>query len=372
MAPHLIVEEIGALNFLAILALVVLGVLNAAHAHDLGLVALRHTGRAKLDAAAGKGAHHGDVVELQEQFEGCQCRLALAGAVEAAAVGGKDDAQRLIVITHRATRIGAASPPPGGTARAGCTRCSTRATRTTGATGATRTTGKLLSLGMGSLHGVLVHVETLARVHHLLDVVLQLTAGAQGEQLVHNGQRISGYDGRAQADHIVIIKIQVGLKLLPLVGLLQAVAVALPAIVLKGFLHGQGDLLGVLCHGGVENQGPAAGGLVAYPLQLGDNVLSAILIDQGGAGEGLATGQGDLLLCGAALGLEDDGVALGVDVLQQLAAAMGRNQLALIGSGGLADDDFCLPLAAGGVHQIGVCTCKVHVKFLLVQPFARS
>ena len=205
-----------------------------------------------------------------------------------------------------------------------------------------------------------VHLKLLSGIYHLLDVVLQLTAGTQGEQLIDDSQGITRHNGGTQADHIVIIEIQLILKLLPLVGLLQADAVALPVVVFKGFLHGQGNLLGVLGHGGIEDQRTALCLLIFEALQLGGFVIPIILGNNHAAGH-LCLVDGDLLLGRAALSLEDDGITLGMDVLQQLAAAVGRHQLALIGPGIFADDHLGLPLAAGGVHEVGISTCEIHV-----------
>ena len=204
----------------------------------------------------------------------------------------------------------------------------------------------------------MVHLEALARIHHFLDVALQPPAGAQGEQLVDDGQGVARHDGRAQRHHVVVVKIQILLHLRPVVGLLQPEAVALPVVVLEGLLHGQGDLLGVLGHGGVEDQSPAFGFGVGERFQRG-LVVAAVPEHHHGAGERFPA-NGDLLPGGAGLGLEDNAVAFGVNVLQQLAAAVGRDQFTLIAPGDLPDDHFGLPLAAGGVHQIRVSTGKIH------------
>ena len=99
--------------------------------------------------------------------------------------------------------------------------------------------------------------------------------------------------------------------------------------------------------------------------QLGGNIFTAVLIDQNGAG-GILT-QGDLkALAGRAnLCLKGDGVAVNADIFQQLAAAVGSDELTLVGAGTLANGNLGFALSAGGFHEVCVSTFEFHMVCLL-------
>ena len=117
-------------------------------------------------------------------------------------------------------------------------------------------TGLSGSGGAGALvlHGIALGLFgefRLAGIHNALDLGLQAAAAAQGEQLGDDGQGTARHNGAAQADHVVVVKVAVGLHSRPVGFGIQPVHIHLPAIGQEGLLKAFRDLFGVLCHGGV-------------------------------------------------------------------------------------------------------------------------
>ena len=100
-------------------------------------------------------------------------------------------------------------------------------------------------------------------------------------------------------------------------------------------------------------------------LQLGGDVLTVVLIDQNSAGGIFAQSNLQTLVGGADLSLKGDGIAVDADIFQQLAAAVGSDELALVGTGTLANGYLGFALSAGGFHEVCVSTLEFHMVCLL-------
>ena len=100
-------------------------------------------------------------------------------------------------------------------------------------------------------------------------------------------------------------------------------------------------------------------------LQLGGDVFAAVLINQNGASGRVTQGDLQMLAGRADLRIKGDGVAVDADIFQQLTAAVGSDQLTLIGASALANGDLGLPFSAGGVHKVCISTLEFHMVCLL-------
>ena len=237
LLPHAGVEEVGGRERGAVGHLIDLRLRNWHGRAVLGIVehgffsGLEPCGT-EFPAAAGKFPHHRHVVELEIELEHLQRGQALVGAVEAAAVGGENNAQGLELILIDGTGIGApvARTPP--------LELPWHLHPALG-----RRSHRLLGVGLG------------AAFHGFGGLFLQAAVGAQREMPADCLQGVACHDRTAQADHVVVVKVDQGLDRVDVHGVLHPDGGDLPFVCLKALLEPPGDLLRVLRHGGIEDQG---------------------------------------------------------------------------------------------------------------------
>ena len=180
----------------------------------LWLYAQRITGRAGLLAGAAETADDVHMILDEVLLQRGQRGLGFHRAVEAAAVGGEHNAigtGRGIVGHAGAGGLGA---PPLGSAGLGC--------------------------GCGSISRLLIQL--------FLDSLFQRAAAAEAQRLDDGLERGAAYDGGAQADQIIVVKIELILQFGPVGVGHDADQVGLPAILVEGLIEPCGDFFGVLRH----------------------------------------------------------------------------------------------------------------------------
>ncbi len=182
-------------------------------------------------------------------------------------------------------------------------------------------------------------------------------------------------DGRAEADHIVVIKVKLILDALqPALAVEHLDHGHFHAVMLKGLLEPGGHLFGVFGDGGIENErlllhlnlvsAIVLGGDFAHrAADLRGNDISVHLLHFRRAGKAVpGKGKAELHGAGTGLGLKAQNIAIGLNVFGHLNAAVGIQQGAVVRTGiVVAQEERVFQFPSGRGHFEDIFSDKFHL-----------